>query len=441
MFYRYFFAIIFLMIVAFVCSTGARAQTPDYPVEGQMCPAFSLQKVEYYKKKSASLTDFRGKWLILYFWADGCPAAVQGFKRMNEIQSTFSDRLQVMLIANNDERNKNTRELYEKFRKQYNYRLSIAYDERLFRRFVGKAAIPHVVILRPDGIVHAVTFVDISFSQSIADLLAGKQVKFQPKYNAYNAQIKPFFYRNKPLRIDGNGGESTDFLYRSLLSKADTNYHYSLTRTLREQISKGQFQVMGASLLDLYKYAYLGTIRWSMGDSLYHLLSPKVEVEIQSLNSIDSCRIFGKGCYDYSLIVPKERATEDFVMQFMQRDLMNYFGYEATVEVREMPYWKLVVSDPKKLKYAIDAKDSVYLDHATLKIFSGKPRHLLGTIDVYNTTDALLDSTGITRNIRIDIDGDLSNLEHVRKEIRKNGLNLVRDLLPMKVLVLRDMPH
>lgn len=198
---------------------------------------------------------------------------------------------------------------------------------------------------------------------------------------------------------------------------------------------------MGASLLDLYRYAYLGMIRWGMGDSLYHLISPKVEVEIQSLNSIDSCRIFGKGCYDYSLIVPKEKATEAFVMQFMQRDLMNYFGFEATVEVREMPYWKLVVSDPKKLKYANDAKDSVYLDHATLNIFSGKPRHLLGTIDVYNTTDPLLDSTGITQNIRIDIDGDLSNLEHVRKEIRKNGLNLVRDLLPMKVLVLRDMPH
>ena len=418
----------------------AFTQPADYPVTGLKCPEFTLHQIEYFRKQSVSLNDLRGNWLVLYFWTTGGPACVQGFPKLDQLQAEFANDAQFLLVGKNDERNKNIRVLYEKFRRQYNLQLSVVYETALSNRFVGKAAIPHVVIIDPQGIVVAVTEGAQLTRQAMADLVKGKTVPFSHKYNEYDATTKPRVNINKPLLINGNGGADADFRFRSLLSGWNPEYGIRVTSALSEQVPRGQFQGVGLSIADLYKYAYLGRSQWGIGDDFYGYISQDVLLEVKEPEPLQSSITTGKGRYNYSVIVPREKASESFLRQIMQSDLKNFFGYEVSIEERKMPYWKLIVSNPKQVKRADpQVPDSMYVDHATVRLLSGTTQQLLSIIEVYNQNQGVfIDSTKLAGKVEINLDGDMTNFEHVQKEIQKNGFSLIQEYKLTKTLVLRD---
>ena len=58
-------------------------------------PAFTLKNTE---GKDVSLSDFRGKWVILDFWGTWCPWCIKGFPKLKEAYSTYKDKLEVIGI-------------------------------------------------------------------------------------------------------------------------------------------------------------------------------------------------------------------------------------------------------------------------------------------------------------------------------------------------------
>lgn len=60
-----------------------------------MAPEFKLKDLE---GKDVSLSDFRGKWVILDFWGSWCPWCIKGFPELKEAYQKYGDRLEIIGI-------------------------------------------------------------------------------------------------------------------------------------------------------------------------------------------------------------------------------------------------------------------------------------------------------------------------------------------------------
>src|SRR5690606_11856200 len=120
----------------------------------------------------------------------------------------------------------------------------------------------------------------------------------------------------KPLLIDGNGGKSDDFLFRSLLTgKNNTVYGSMYPDFFHPHLSyEPGFNAINISLKNLYKIAYGDTIRpypdiydWKNNYGKWWY-TPILEVKDSTPFKFDSET--GKGIYCYELIVPNDKITD-----------------------------------------------------------------------------------------------------------------------------------
>ena len=57
--------------------------------------AFTLKNLE---GNNVSLSDFRGKWVILDFWGSWCPWCIKGFPELKEAYAKYGDQLEIIGI-------------------------------------------------------------------------------------------------------------------------------------------------------------------------------------------------------------------------------------------------------------------------------------------------------------------------------------------------------
>src|SRR5450755_2346486 len=108
---------------------------------GKPCPDFTLDHVEYYPKKSVSLKDFRGKWLILDCWTSRCMACISSFPHTNQMQKEFAGKVQFLMVgftgvmSGNRPDDQHIHSLYKKLKEKEQLKLPMAFDSIQFKKF------------------------------------------------------------------------------------------------------------------------------------------------------------------------------------------------------------------------------------------------------------------------------------------------------------------
>ncbi len=436
-----FMRVIFLFI-GLLCLDQLNAQdgTEVTTIEiGYPCPDFTLQGIQYYPKQQVSLSDFKGRWLILDFWSSGCSACVQSFPKINKLQQEFRDKIQFLLVGFDD---RHIRRIFEKFRQKQGLELPVVYDTLLFNKF-QILQVPYIVIIDERGIVRAIT--TSLKEEAMTSLLAGNETVLPIARNKQQLLEREKRYdSDKPLLIMGNGGNDTNFLFRSVLSQWDVNTAQDANRFMR--VNKHMVQSTGTPLEWLYFMAY--------ADTIPDIPALKINSygrfwKFPIIESTDSSRfvydfITGQNLYNYSLIVPPGRANCREMQEIMKRDLKNYFDHDVLVENRKMPCWKLVATDQAKQKLLAKKnrrqRKGNKLPYQLGEIIIDKPiSSLICAIWYFHQSEPpIFDETGINGNIDLHFEAIMTDLEDIKKVLRKNGLDLVKGEKEMKVLVIRD---
>lgn len=424
-------------------------KTNTFPEIGKPMLDFKLNDVQNFDKQEVSLEDFRGKWLILDFWTRYCTICIKSFPKVNKLNKQFHDDAVFILVGRNDGKYfQGSIELYEKVQKKFQLDLPLVYDADLFDRF-GVSSVPHIIWIDPKGVVRAITTSQDLNAENLTKFLFGETPYFFHKLNSEEEQKKREAYDyKKPLLTDNNGGESTDFLYRSLLtgwnSKVYGNSYPSFFPPATEDLPR--FSAVNIKLKNLYKAAYGDTIRpnpdimeWpnNYGKWWY---TPLLEVKDSSNFKIDFQT--GKGNYCYELIVPENKISNTLYRQkIMQNDLKNYFGYEVTVETRKMPYWKVTAADKAALQsLKTEGEEPVFGGDGTKITLTNQSMERLISImwGLYQMGPPFQDETGIMGNIDITLEGVLTDFNDFKRALKENGLKLVKGKKEMKVIVIRD---
>jgi len=410
---------------------------PESPVVGKPCAPIHFEDVKYSSQPVFDLEAHRGKWVILDFFSAGCSACFSSFPKLNALRKEYAGKIDFLLIGKDD---RHIRKSYENYRVKESLNLPVAYDTSVISR-MGIGSFPIDIWVDDKGIIRAATGPDDLDHANLDAFLKGEPFTFTDVSDTAILKQRAFYKNNKLLLVNGNGGDDTTFLFRSILSHWDKRAEANSARTIRDfadYIHAGCFQCTGEDLSTLYRCAYSGEVIWSYEDSLYGLWWPEPLLEISDSSLFAYDFKTGKNLFSYAVSVPVARTGD--MMRIMQNDLENYFGFRAAVETRKMPCWNLVVSDPQKvalLKTKHTGIKSEYYFNSVL-ITNCPITRLFRITGKLDDPAPWVDLTGIKENIDISFSADMLDINAVRKALHEKGLDLVKGVRDMQVVVIRN---
>lgn len=412
------------------------SQDRNYAEIGKPVPEFTIRNVSYYKDKEIPIFSLKGQYTILDFWDTGCGVCIKSFPKMSAMQKRFADKLNIILIGK-EEKNRDIAQFYEKFRLRDSLKLISAYDSVAFRKFVY-LFVPHVIWIDKEGIIKAISSSSDVTTENIEKFINDEYFSFTDI--SYQAYITPKIDLSKPLLIDGNGGEDTAYIFRSLLSEWSPATGRGQWRgiDIGLQLTPDLYQITGASPIILYRTAYWGNYGRSENKNVH----PNIIFNVSDSAS------FMESAYNYSVQFPKGKGNKQKVMASMQQDLRNAFGYDAQFRERMMPVLKLVVVDKAKteklnpstsevkFQWNDESKDNFFENLTITEILPGLGKRLLAKL---NFGVHIEDETGITQKVSLKVKAFSDDYEGIRRELKKYGLDLVVAEKEFKVLEVSDL--
>ncbi len=135
---------IFIIITLFFPMNTLSANTPD----NKKAPDFALKTLE---GKTVKLSDYKGKIIIIDFWATWCPPCRKGIPDLIELQKAYSKDLVVVGISLDQERTlKDLKPFIENY--GINYPVVLG-NEKVVKDYGGINAIPTSFIVDQKGFI------------------------------------------------------------------------------------------------------------------------------------------------------------------------------------------------------------------------------------------------------------------------------------------------
>lgn len=127
---------------------GAPAFAADYAAVGEKAPDFSLSSI---KGDKVALSDYRGKAVVLNFWATWCPPCRSEMPSMEELNRLLAGEEFVMLAVNVED---DAQDIVEEFLTEHPHSFTVLLDgDGEVQRSYGVYRYPETFIIRPDGII------------------------------------------------------------------------------------------------------------------------------------------------------------------------------------------------------------------------------------------------------------------------------------------------
>ena len=164
------------------------ASPPAKPIEvGQPVPDVTFSRVLHHPTGTARLSDFRGKLVLIDFWATWCGSCKLALPKLDALQQEFGDKVQVLLV--NSQSTGDTEAKVEKYFERWHrpdgsrYPLAAVVNDTELNALFPHQLIPHIVWIAPDGILHAITGADELTPENVQAALKKprKQKRNHPK--------------------------------------------------------------------------------------------------------------------------------------------------------------------------------------------------------------------------------------------------------------------
>jgi thiol-disulfide isomerase/thioredoxin len=140
-----------------------RQCTMVYNVEA---PNFTLPGLD---GKDVSLSDFRGKWVILDFWGSWCGWCIKGMPRMKEAYEQYKDKLEIVGVDCNDS-DEAWRAAVAKYKLPW---VHVYNNQDSIYQAYGVQGFPTKVIIDPEGKIYKIVVgEDPKFYDILAELMA-----------------------------------------------------------------------------------------------------------------------------------------------------------------------------------------------------------------------------------------------------------------------------
>lgn len=390
-----------LILIAFCLLLTLNLSAQSSKLIGKPAPDIHFTDVLNDRQTSYKLSDFKGKVVIIDFWATWCSPCMVGLPRLENWQKKYPDNLKVITIASD------SKGRLQKFLKNKPIGLPIALDSiDKYEKYFPHRAIPHTVIIDKNGIVRAISAGDQLTDINIDLLIKGKKVELALKEDVLD------FDPDNDLANYAKGKGVQILL---------TPYLEGLP-TLSSSFVNGRMIFVNVNPTIIY--------RQITG------INPFTRSEWLSVNS--KYRVFGKEtsmCLELKAADFTEKEANTSLIQYMQL----YSPLSATIELRERRVKVLkIINDKFNLPKSETQEDGTYTSSGNGIEVKGLDLKPLAEFLDQKTRIPIVDETQISDKLNYKFPWYLEKPEDYVQELEKLGLRLEDATRQIKVLVFSD---
>lgn len=419
-----------LIVVATLClflSSAAEAQTAALNI-GDKVPDLAINNIMNYKTTTAKLSDFKGKLLILDFWATWCAACIQSFPKMELLQKEFKDKLQVLLVSS-DSHEKN-QAFFDKRKASTGKEFSLPRvdGDRALKQLFPYRLLPHYVWIL-DGTVKAITGGFELNSTTIKAMLTSET----------SLATKKDVDLNRPLFLSEQAPREKMQHY-SLLLKGYTDGLGSSTRYRTKDGQEYGWMSSNSTILWFYQLAALKIFN-SMGEKLYYNRMA-IEVRDTSKLYLNSERKKdplwrNEHLYSYELVVPIQEA--DKLYEYALEDLNRYSDYTGTIEKRRVKCLVLLKTGSEDLLHTAGKRPASKTGDGMLLLSNTGMINLIMALNAEAGPGLpVIDRTGYSGTFDMSIKAAWKDRSLLNSELARYGLTLQESEEELNMLVLKD---
>jgi thiol-disulfide isomerase/thioredoxin len=339
-----------------------------------------------------SLSQFKGRLVILDFWSTGCTTCMEKFPEMENLQKEFKDQIQILLV-NPWQTKEAAKEHMPSWAKLPNLPIIFASTDQIkkenqnpFLKLFPARTIPLHVWIDANGIIRLRGSHQNTYAEKIKAFLAGQKVfvlNSESTVPSLNTDVKAKYYQQL--------GElkATPVVYGSFI----TPYNNELDGNFQEVIDSSAktriIHFINTDLIDIYGYALTPSLTDYKKEVLDRLLyspmnNPRKDLldlpknadtlnytTLFSSGLIDEQWIRGKYCYEQ--VSPLE-LSEEKRKSYMVEDLNRYFelhyGTRGIMEKKPIHCYILVRTS------SIDKLSPTNAGHPSINLINENGKHL-----------------------------------------------------------------
>lgn len=391
-------------------------------------PEKKLDSIVNYKQDTISLSELKGKILIIDFWQRSCGSCISGMPAMAELQKKFHDDVRIFYAT--DERKKDVEEFLEKRKELKNLGLPIITGAHKLMDQFPHITVPHVVWIGKDRKVKAITFPDYLTEKNISNLLERNLIRLPVKKDIYTDDKQPLFVNASQT--------AQNIIFSSTLTKSMDGLWSGTIGTIKMGDNRVKLFAYNKALLYLYSFAY----RFQIKLALFNHSNLVFNVKNDSLFNISANdpEERHRKSFCYELIMPENSFFHDMEKgcAYMQKDLDRYFNLETHIEKRSLDCYVIIPID--SVNITSDPGKPIMIENLyNAELINQPVSSLISFLDIYFMSEhPVLYEGPASKRISLTVSKKITSLNSIKNDLAQQGL-IIRFLTrEVDVLVISD---
>ncbi len=379
---------------------------------------------------------------LLSFWSPSCSFSTGELYRLARLQQSYP-AMDILPVGFDVEQGTTVEEfitLKRKTKKPVPLRTGVqSVRDSVLTRLFPFRGVPHYVWLNEKGIVLGITDDLAVNTRNIEAGLRGEPMHLALKY------FDPSFDAFKPLLVNGNGGNDSTFVYRSLFTSYNPGIdlpQIAITDSVKTRIAVGNMTPYGLIL------AALSGIPNMFGKLGYDPLRKRVLIETgsrlfdlkrqESLQHDDTRRTeYQQQEFCYELLLPSEFSVEEGYRK-MLADVCSFFKIKVSVQKRQIPCLLLTANHKRKLlTKGNPTLANISEDKLSYRFGNCTVDRIISFFNACLQVPFIKNETGIMKPADLEMDlKSLSSVKELQICLSKYGLHLQTGTAYVDVLVI-----
>ena len=401
---------------------------------GDKVPDITFTNLINFHDKTARLSDFKGKLLILDFWNSKCSPCIASWPKLLELQKEYHEEIQIVLVNPLEES-----DVVSKFidwrKKRVNVDMTLpsfckgSKIEELFPVY----SYPQVVWIDENGIVKSISDGSSINSANIRALLNDELVTMEQRI----VEKKKSAVYEKPLYFNGNGGDGRHMMWYSMVSRYNDDLLPAIGLFANDSV--GYF-------ITIVNHPIRGLISFLFNESTNYMDRLPLNRLVLEVN--DSTRFLSmvngiyqtQNLYSYQLF-SKEPTTKAKLKKMMKTDLERYFHINLNWEKRKMECLVLTAADTSVISYK-EGKEEMYITDSRVALNNVKLDHFINVLrnhHYYDSPFPIINETGYKGNVgRISLDVNVKDFKALDKALEKYKMGMKREERMVNLMVVTE---